>query len=221
MLHRIGFALLLLAVSALPVRADDSGYLGIVIGQLPAGVAGPKGAMIQEIFQDSPADRDGLRSGDLIVAVNDQEIMDAQGLLDVTKFLKSGDKARIKVQRAGEKDKKEIAVALAQRPDKPLAELPLRKRPSLGIAFAIQPDGQLSIAQFLPNSAAEQAGFQTGDVITSIGGLETKDYAAVLSSLAAQKDGDNVTFQVTRKGVTHQFTLALNHVAPQYKPKQP
>lgn len=213
----IAFALL--SVSGMPVFADDAGYLGIVVGQLPPGAVSFKGALIQEIFEESPADRDGLRTGDLIVAVNDQEIMDAQGLLDVTKFLKSGDKARVKVQRAGEKDKKEFTVALTQRPAKPLAELPLKKRPTLGIAFAIQSDGQLSVAQFLPNSAAERAGFQAGDIIASIGGLETKGYAAVLSSLAAQKDGDNVTFQVLRNGVTQQITLELKHVAPQYKPK--
>lgn len=212
-------ALLLVALFGLPAAAEESGYLGIVLGQLPAAGAASKGALVQEIFQDSPADRDGLKCGDLIIAVNDQEVADSQGLIDVTKFLKKGDKARFKVQRSSEKEKQEITVTLTQRPDKPLAELPLKKRVSLGIAFAIQPDGGLSVAQFPPDSEAEQAGMQVGDIITSINGHETKDYAAVLSSLAAKIDGETVKCQVTRNGVTQDLTIKLKYVAPQFQPK--
>lgn len=219
MIRRGYCAVLLAALFCIPVAAEESGYLGIVLGQLPAAGAAPKGAMVQEIFQDSPADGDGLKCGDLIVAVNDQEVADSQGLIDVTKFIKNGDKAHFKVQRSSEKEKQEITVTLTQRPDKPLAELPLKKRVSLGIAFAIQPDGGLSVAQFLPESEAERAGMQVGDVITSINGHESKDYAAVLSSLAAKIDGETVKCQVTRNGVTQDLTMKLKYVSPQLQPK--
>lgn len=217
MIRRTFFALFLLAVCGVAARADDSGYLGIVLGQLPNN--DPKGALIQELFQDSPADRDGLRCGDLIVTANDQDISDAQGLLDVLKTLKADDKARLKVRRAGEKEIKEIAVTLAKRPDTPLAEIPLKQRPSLGIAFSAQQDGSLAVAQFLPDSIAEAAGMRVDDVLTSIGGHETKDYAAVLSALAAQKDGEEVKIVVTRDGQTQELAAKVKYVTPQFNRK--
>ncbi len=88
--------------------------------------AGPEGAIIQEIVQDSPADRDGLRSGDVVVAVNDSEIKDAQALIDACKALHSGDKVRLKVLRAGEPDKKELMITVGKRPDTPIADLPMK-----------------------------------------------------------------------------------------------
>lgn len=217
MTHRAFTALLLLTLFGITARADDSGYLGVILSPLPAGTT--PGAVIQEIFKDSPADRDGLRSGDLVISVNDQEIMDAQGLLDVTKFLKADQKARLKVRRADEKELKEIAVTLTARPDKPLTEIPLKKRPSLGIAFSVQPDGSLMVANFLADSPAEKAGLQTGDIITSIAGHETKSYASILSCLAAQKDGAEAKIQVTRNGQTQELAVTMKDVLPKYKQK--
>lgn len=219
MIRRIFWALLLLPLSAVAAQADDSGYLGIVLGQLPSNES--KGAMIQEIFAGSPADRDGLRSGDLIVAMNDREISNSQELLDAASQLKAGDKARCKVRRVGEDNPVDITATLVGRPDKPLPEMPLKERPSLGIAFALRPDGSLMVAAFLPESAAQQAGMQAGDVIASIAGHATKDYAALLSSVSAQKDGDEVRIEIIRNGQTQALMARVKSMTPPYKPKSP
>lgn len=217
MICRSMYAFALLALFAGTAHADDSGYLGLVLGQLPNGE--PKGAMVHEIFQDSPADRDGLRSGDLIVNANDQDVADAPSLLDVLKNLKPDDKAKFKVRRALERELKEISVTLGQRPDKPLTELPLKERPSLGIAFSLQQDGSLVVAQFLPDSIGESAGLRVGDIIKSIGGHETTDYAAVLSALAAQKEGAEVKITVTRQGQDQDVPVKVKYVMPPLKGK--
>jgi serine protease Do len=219
MLKRLFGVVLICMVTAVTARADDRGYLGVVFAELPENKA--KGAVVQEIFDGSPADRDGLRSGDLIVGVNDREIADVQALLDASRDLKPGDKVRIVVRRAGEKEKKEVAVTLAPRPGNPLAEIRLKKRPSLGIAFSVQPDGILAVARFLPDSLAERAGMKTGDVITSIAGHDTPDYAAILSSLAGQKDDAEVKILVSRDGQTQELNTRVKHVTPPFSPQQP
>ena len=218
MMRHVCIAMLLLPMLGLAASADDAGYLGVILGPPQPGET--KGALIQEIFQDSPADRDGLRSGDLIVAVNDQDVADAQGLLNAVKDLKSGDKARYKVQRVGEEGLKEVAVTLGGRPEKPFTEIPLKKRALLGIAFSVQPDGSLMVAKFLPGSTAQEAGMQTGDIVNSIAGHETKAYAAVLSSLAAQKDGAEVKIKITRNGQPQELTARVKEAALKYQPKQ-
>ena len=200
---------MLLAAFASMARAEEAGYLGVVLGQLPDGVAGPTGAIIQEIIQDSPADRDGLRAGDVIIAMDNNEIKDAQGLIDAAQQAKSGDQVRLKVNRAGEPDKKELTITLGNHPATPLADLPRKKLPSLGIAFSLQADGRLAAAQFPPDSAAERAGMKPGDVITTISGHEAKDYIAIRSLIAAHQSGDEVKIQVTRDGQTQELTVAL------------
>ena len=100
------------------------GYLGVVFtqnsvarpGRPPAQMG--KGALIREVVPGGPADRAGLRSGDLVVAINGRATDDAASLRNQISSLSPGTRTPLKVTRGG--DEVTLEIEIAKRP-KPLA----------------------------------------------------------------------------------------------------
>ena len=143
------------------------------------GLKRPAGALVATVTDKSPAARAGLKTGDLIVAVDGQAV-DDQNAFDyrfATKPL--GGSAQLGVVRAGRETK--IAIALETAPDTPREEVVIQARsPFMGVKIAnISPalademrleasaDGVvvLDVAQ---GSMAQSLGFQRGDVIAQV-----------------------------------------------------
>ena len=81
------------------------GYLGVDPQDVDAGlaksfgVANAGGALVTEVVLNSPAANAGLKSGDVIVAINDQEISGADNLRVTVSQLRPGSQAKIKIIR--------------------------------------------------------------------------------------------------------------------------
>ena len=83
------------------------GYLGIDPQDIDAGLAKgfgvptANGALVADVGPDSPAAKAGLKSGDVIVAINDKEIIGADNLRVTVSQLHPGSQARVKFYRNG------------------------------------------------------------------------------------------------------------------------
>jgi hypothetical protein len=78
-----------------------------------------KGAVVEDVVDDSPADSAGIKKGDVIIACNNIEIEDPEDLVDAMRESKPGDMANITVLRDGAQ--KSIAVRLGEAKAKVLA----------------------------------------------------------------------------------------------------
>jgi len=56
---------------------------------------------IAGVREGSPAERAGLRAGDIIIAFDDQEIADIYAMTEALRARKPGDRVRIRVVREG------------------------------------------------------------------------------------------------------------------------
>jgi len=96
-------------------------WLGIRVStitpELAAGLnlKNNRGLLIREIDHDSPADKAGLKAGDLIVAVNGQEITTSREANRIIYGSRIGDRLTFEVLRRGKA--KEIPVVLAEKPN--------------------------------------------------------------------------------------------------------
>jgi Do/DeqQ family serine protease len=143
------------------------------------GLKRPVGALVATVTDKSPASRAGLKTGDLIVAVDGQTV-DDQNAFDyrfATKPL--GGSAQLGVVRGGKETK--LAIALETAPETPREEVVIQSRsPFMGVKIAnISPalademrleasaEGVvvLDVAQ---GSTAQGLGFQRGDVIALV-----------------------------------------------------
>ncbi len=68
-----------------------------------------QGSLIAGVLRDSPADVAGLKAGDVLLAINNKEVVDSSGMLNIIAALKPDDKAELKIARAT----KEITVSVA------------------------------------------------------------------------------------------------------------
>ncbi|MFM7744991.1 MAG: S1C family serine protease [Actinomycetota bacterium] len=104
--NNIGFAIsteeVLRVVETLRDQANGverkQGFLGV---GLTDRTDGGQGAVIANVEDDSPASKAGIKSGDVVVAINDVPITGRTGMIAVVRDAQPGDTIKIKVERAG------------------------------------------------------------------------------------------------------------------------
>jgi Do/DeqQ family serine protease len=143
------------------------------------GLKRPGGALVANVSPNSPAARAGLKTGDLIVAI-DGQVVDDPNAFDyrfATKAL--GGSAQIGLLRGGKEAR--VTVALEPAPDVPRDELVIRGRsPFLGakvanlspaLAEELRIDSKaegVAVIDVPDGSVAARYGFRRGDVIVTV-----------------------------------------------------
>ena len=164
------------------------------------GLKRPTGALVATVIDKSPAARAGLKTGDLIVAV-DGQLVDDSNAFDyrfATKPL--GGTAQLGLLRGGKEAK--VAVALETAPETPRDEILIRTRsPFMGVKVAnISPaladelrldtsaEGVV-ILDVATGSLAQSVGFQRGDIIAAVNN----------EKIARTRDLDRIAKDTTRR----------------------
>lgn len=78
----------------------------------------PQGSLIAGVLQNSPAHLAGLKSGDVLLAINDKEISDSSSMLNLIAALKPNEKAVLTIARAEKEIKVNVTVGKRPKPVK-------------------------------------------------------------------------------------------------------
>ena len=78
-----------------PVQSPDRPMLGVKLG------AGEGGVLVTEVVPNSPAEKAGLKGGDLIIKVNGKEVSEPDGLIRLVGEFKAGDEISFVFRRNG------------------------------------------------------------------------------------------------------------------------
>jgi serine protease Do len=209
------------------------GWLGVFIQPMTEdlatamGLDRPRGALIAQVQDGSPAAKAGLKAGEVVLAVNDRPIEQSRDLARFVADLKPGSTAKFTVWRA--KKEEVVSVTLQElkseqaKRDEPRGETPRgdRTREQLfGFALADLNDDTreafgvprgvegVLVARVSPGTPAEEQGLQPGDVIVAIGGETVARAADATRKLdAAKADRRPVVLLVSRQGVTRFVAL--------------
>ena len=175
-----------------------------------------RGVLLQDVTPGSPADKAGLKVGDIVTRVGGKPVNDVrQFALDLYTY-KIGQKAEIGVLR----DAKEttFSVPVIERPDDPARFADLVSGPNnlvnrLGIV-AVDVTGDVAdllgtdlripsgvlVAARTPTSTLLGEGPQPGDVIHAINGTPIQDLAQLKQHLRQIKRGEPIVLQIERSG---------------------
>ncbi|MFA6442560.1 MAG: Do family serine endopeptidase [Sterolibacterium sp.] len=99
------------------------GWVGVEVQEITPELAetfklqNTQGALIAGVMRGSPADRAGIRPGDVLLSVADKPIGDAQSMLGVIAAQTPGQPAQFKISRAGKQ--LDLTVNIAKRPKPP------------------------------------------------------------------------------------------------------
>lgn len=160
------------------------GYLGVVIQQLTRELAESfdieqsQGILVSQVNEDSPADRAGLKTGDVIVQYRGQPVKDIGDFRNRVAQTPPGSREPMVVIRDGER--KEIKVKIGELgEDTPLAQAPAVSADKLGLSvqtltpelaqqFNAKPGQGVVVTQVKPGSIAAIAGIKTGNVVLEV-----------------------------------------------------
>jgi len=88
--------------AAAPTQAASGGY-GAYLGSIPDFTPVPDGVKLTGVRADSPAEKAGIRAGDVIVRMGEMDVHDLQGLTNALRAHKPGDTVPIVLLRDGQR----------------------------------------------------------------------------------------------------------------------
>ena len=205
----------------------ERGFMGVMIQNLTPDLATAfkldrtTGALVGDVSPGSPADKAGLKSGDVITQLNGQPIEDASQLKLRVAESAPGSNIQIGVNRNGES--KTFDVTLTNLPENKVAktddeggntksealagvgvaDLDQNTRAELKIPAQVQ--GAV-ITEVAPDSAAYQAGLRTGDVITELNRMPVKNAQDAVAG-TEKSAGNQTLVKVWTKGGSHYLTV--------------
>jgi serine protease Do len=221
----IGFAIPTNSVKDLLPQLKDKGrvvrgYLGTTVQKITPeianslGVKESGGALVADVVKGSPAEKAGIKTGDVIIEFDRKEIKDSSDLPPVVARVKPGTTVQLKVLREGKQVSLPLTVGelkdneiVASSPDNDMGLTVQPVTPDIAQSLGLERAEGLVVASVKPGSAAEEAGLRSGDVITQINRRPVKSLAEYNREIARNEKGKAVLFLV-RRGQSSLF-LAL------------
>ncbi len=184
-------------------------YLGVfpqVVDQSMAdyyGMDRPRGVLITQVNDDTPADKAGLRNGDIILSVDEKKIKNPSMLRNVISLSEVGEKVKLAIVRDGAEE--DVYVQLEELPsapgrannaptepdqDKSLDGVTVRELTDALRTSASLPDDieGLLVAGVNNTSNAAREGLAEGDVIQEVGREGVSELGAFKNALGKNTD---------------------------------
>ena len=216
----IGFAIPINLAQGIVEQLKNKGevtraWLGVGIQDLTKelrdyyGIKDEKGALVTEVYENSPADKGGLKVEDVIVAVDGKKIDSGRVLSGMIANLPVGKRIRITVMREGER--KDLSVEVAKRTDEEMAaSTPMHESDDLGIKAAdLSPEiadrlgyGEdtrgVVVMEVRQGSTAEKAGVRQGDIIVAVNRVKVKAVGEYREEVKRVDEGKEVQLLLRR-----------------------
>ncbi len=204
------------------------GWLGVSVQEVTKDLAdsfklgNPRGALIGNVLKNSPAERAGLKNGDVILSFNKQKIIYSGDLPLIVGRIKPDTTVDAVIFRSGIEKKMRVKVGVLEEitteniipaaEDKiddllglklvPVKELSSEKVEQLKVESGV-------FVEEVKDGPAKDAGIQVGDVITTMAFKEVsnlEDYNSILSELSTE---DNLAVRIVRNGNGSFITIKL------------
>jgi Do/DeqQ family serine protease len=195
----------MLGVTIQPVTSDLARSLGL---------SDVRGALVNSVTANGPADKAGIRRGDVIVSVNGQSVKDTNDLRNDVAQLMPGSAVKLTIVRDGKEQSLDVTLAERQasaagdsrgngRPDPAgfgiTAEPLTRERArELGVSATTG----VVVVDVEPSGRGADAGLRPGDVIAEV---DRRPVASIDDLRAALKDGDRPALVLVHRGAVTTF----------------
>ena len=197
------------------------GWLGVSIQEVTSelaealGMEIPKGALVSQIIEDSPAEKSGLKEEDVILFFDGEEIFYSSDLPLTVGSIRPESKVNAMILRDGKK--KTVQVTVGELPKDPALAFENTQQNFLGLVVQNQAnDNQRSSVEGVlvtsvdPDGIAYESGIRRGDIIYSLARTRIEnvnEFKEVLSELDNQR---KTTIGISRNGNKRILSLNLS-----------
>jgi len=181
------------------------------------GLNNNNGVIVNQVFTGSPAERAGIKRGDVILKVNSRKTSNIDKFQKLTSLLNPGDMMKLTLNRDNKKVR--LTVALENRQDVKIAKKSVNTRtvmpppeelewagmevmpvtPELARRYGIRM-GEPGVVVIEAEGMAAAAGVMNGDVIRGLNRQQIKNMSDFASAIPNVNIADGVLFDITRRG---------------------
>jgi len=205
------------------------GYIGLIPQDINDDLAkalklsGTEGVLVGDVDRAGPADKGGIRRGDVIVDFDGKKVENSTQLRNMAAQSKPGMPVKIGLLRDGKK--MEVTVTLGERPkesgegqapQEPQAEAQTSQKlglsvqtltPDIAEQLGYQKDSGVIVSDVVSGSPAEEAGLQRGDLIKEVNRKEIRTVQDFEKDIKNLKNGDVAALLVRRGSNTFFATI--------------
>ena len=213
------FFIIFFVISSISASAEV--YLGVYLTECDFNNEIDKelpgyGLKVHHVIKDSPADDAELHEGDLILEVENHKLTKIDQLVDLLKNYKTGDSIAIKYFRDSKILNTKLKLADNIEPDLSNIQDTIEDLVDSGKTFIFRIESQndnvigieispthadregVIITNVLPNSPAQKANLQVGDVIILINGEKVNTTTAAIAAIQEVEAGSSLTLEYLR-----------------------
>jgi serine protease Do len=199
------------------------GYLGLYgqnvtpdLAEL-MGLKGSEGIVVAQVEPDSPADKGGLKSHDVILEMNGKKVESYDAFRNEVAMMKPGSEVRLNILR--DNKSMELTITLGERPTTAAQTETASAEPQQSLGITVQnltkdlaeqfkyPMGEgVIVSQVTPTGPAAEAGIQAGDLILSVNGQKVNSVREFADAVRQAKAKGKVLF-LLKRGEGSQFVV--------------
>ena len=196
------------------------GYMGVTIQPVTEdlarsfGLKQARGALVNDVLKGGPAEKAGIRQGDVIIAFNGSEVKDPSHLQRLVAEQGVGKTARVTIFRDGKTVELGMTLSSAdtaprqQRESGGAGEQP-GQADLLGLVVDDAEQGGVVVVDVGRGSAAAEAGIRRGDVIVSVNRKKITNSGEYKRIIQQAGRGGNLTILVRRGDASIYFALRI------------
>jgi S1-C subfamily serine protease len=166
------------------------------------GLPRSAGALVARVEEGTPAERAGIRSGDVVIAVNGRPVSSSRDLRNAIGLMRTGTKVELTILRDG---KEETVTAVLDESQESPDRVRASRVPAGAELEELRPGMSgygrvegVAVRRVAPGSPAARIGLRSGDVILAVNREAVKSVAEL--QRAIEKAGPVVALRVYRDG---------------------
>jgi Do/DeqQ family serine protease len=168
---------------------------------LPTGV---RGALINRVHPGGPAEKSGVRRGDVLAELDGRRITSARQLFEILETTTPEQKLRLELWRDG-RSFEQVVVAM-QIPEDVGGELASRL---LGVGLELQPQSYFAITRVRRGSPGARVGLQDADLLLAVNGLRLDSEDALRRAMLNLRGRERALVVVQRGPGRYHLTIPL------------
>lgn len=219
----LGFAIPINVAKNIAEQLKDGGtvqrgWLGVAIQETNQklaesfGMDKPEGALVAQVMKDSPAEKAGLKIGDVILQYDNHRIEKSSDLPPLVAITPSDKTVELEVLRGGKKETVKVTIGSLDKADGNGVSSDGRNTELRGMTLtslnsdsksALNFDGEgVLISKVTPKSAAAKSGIRAGDVLMAVGDIDVRSPKQVGELFAKVDRTRPVPVLIYRRGAT-------------------
>jgi serine protease Do len=180
------------------------GWLGVAFQPMTSELAealgskDSKGVVVSEVVRGGPAEKAGLKRGDVILAYDGKELSESKDLPRLVAATPVGKSVPVKLSREGKTITVDVHVGEMEDKTTEVAKAPTGKHlgievqnltPDIAGALGLEDRNGVLVAGVEPGSPASKAGIEKGDVIRELNRQPVKDVKSFVRQMERIKEG--------------------------------